>query len=74
VSNYKKIYKKLQKFITKIYKKLQKNFGTVLAQKVVRNAEKLALKDVWCSQNRRLKLLPVNFRYNRTSGEKKIWF
>jgi hypothetical protein len=42
----------------------------ILARKVVRNAEKLASKDVWCSQNRRFKLLPVNFRYNRTSGEK----
>jgi hypothetical protein len=39
-------------------------------QKVVLTAKKLAPKNVRFSQNRRFKLLPVNFRYHRTSGEK----
>ena len=49
--------------------KLQKLSAKSFAQKIVQEAEKLALKDMRCSQNRLFKILPVNFRYNWTSGK-----
>jgi hypothetical protein len=42
-----------------------KNFDEKLYQ-----LAKMATRNVWCSQNRIFKVLPVNFRYNRTSREK----
>jgi hypothetical protein len=45
-------------------KMLAKSFGTCT------NCQKLASKDVRCSQNRLFQLLPINFRYNRTSDKK----
>jgi hypothetical protein len=57
-------------FFTKGCQITKNNRQKDLARKVVRTAKKLASKDVWCSQNRRFKLSLINFRYNRTAGEK----
>jgi hypothetical protein len=51
--------------------KLQKNIAKkFLGKSYTLNARKIASNHVSSSQNRRLKFLPVNFRYHRKSDEK----